>query len=634
MKITAETFRKLETMLMAAGMPSADVLISIIGLAADVISPPLPGEAREPDAIKLRLCGIADRLGWDYDEAPRLLSQANEETIATLGFALCVLDDDGHPPHGLQFTSTEFALSKMLTSIIYGTALVHIEADDRRAMDVDAGSAAMLALISRIAVAGGAILYREPETAGERITDLHSAAATIAALPALRGRVAIHDNSYAGQSRSSATAALLSAVLHGFTVMLTTDNLFNAPTGVASDDPDEYGEEDLRTPGTWSTPTPDATRLEQLVPHIPIALLVPIRRDEVLPPKLAGVFVTAIGPMRRDRKIAATKLQNMAGGRLNEAVTNHIVDLWEGRADLAQPSLDAVGRMLDPSSEHPATRDANIATSHPPMQAKTVVAYSALAEAMARGIAPHVWSPVKLQPKAQSGNFHKELFVCEPTASLLFSETLREEANIRIMLLGAPGTGKSAAASYIAANVLGMPTYDVKMSDVLHYKLGALERAIATAFQAARDRQAVLILDEADSIAQDRYSAGPGASHIVTATTNQILLEMDRHPLPIIAASNFGDRIDPAVKRRFDFTFEVLSIPEHLEARAMRLLLGLDLPNDVPGFGGETVVADYAAAKRVLRLAGGGIDAAVEAVGRARDVRLGKHADKGRRIGF
>ncbi len=50
---------------------------------------------------------------------------------------------------------------------------------------------------------------------------------------------------------------------------------------------------------------------------------------------------------------------------------------------------------------------------------------------------------------------------------------------------------------------------------------------------------------------------------------------------------------------------------------------------------GGTVIADYVGAKRVMQLQGGDADAAVAAIVRARDVRLGRYEQKARRrIGF
>ena len=401
---------------------------------------------------------------------------------------------------------------------------------------------------------------------------------------------------------------------------------FQNAVGTMSEDYDELS----KKMSSWRLMSADGLRLCMLLPHVPFAVLVPIERDAVLVPHAASAFVTAVGPLRRDRAAAQARLREMTDGRLTDAIAEQLYDLWDGRVDRARTSIEAVGRMI----AGPTRASGKRAVTGRDPTSKTSVAFSVLTEAMVAGLMSHVWSPGKRQPKPKPIVFHKQLFVCKPDASVLFSEHLKDEPSIRVMLFGAPGTGKSAAASYIATHVLGMATYHLLMSDILHYRLGALERAIAAAFREARESNAVIILDEADSIAQDRETASPGAVHLVTATTNALLLELDRHPHPIFLCTNFAQRIDPAVKRRFDLSYEVKPIPEALEIEAIKTLLGFDPPENFEGFTGGSVVSDYISAKRQSRLLGRDSAALLAAVQQAGDLRLGRNHPKATRIGF
>ena len=104
--------------------------------------------------------------------------------------------------------------------------------------------------------------------------------------------------------------------------------------------------------------------------------------------------------------------------------------------------------------------------------------------------------------------------------------------------------------------------------------------------------------------------------------------------LPTSRCTNHANRLDDGIRRRVDLAFEIRPIPDDRETLAARLLLGLELPTNVPGMGG-TVIADYVGARRVLQLQGSGADAAAAAIVRARDVRLGRYEQKARRrIGF
>ena len=639
--ITTKTFRAAEQMLLAANISSADALVTVIAAALETMSPtPFPEEARKPDSIVLRLATLAERLGWDHSAALDQMRRVNSAILAELGFSIGdgeILDNEAsteQPTVTSASTTVDITLSATFSAILRGTGLIPITADDRRVMTVDAGSSAVIELVSRIAVVGGALLYREAETADERVSELMTVAATIAAGTTFTGRVVVHDRSDAGRLRVPPTAALLEAVLHDANVLLTTDDLLMPQDGVHdSVADDEFNDINSKVTTSWRGLKPEAVSLSVFLPHVPIAVIVPISGDAVLSPGAATAFVTALGPLRRDRAAAGACLRDMAEDRLSDAVADRLVDLWDGRAERALTSLGAISRMIDDKPLPGSTRNDSRKRQASP-DPHISEAYSAMAEVMVRGLAPHVWSPVTLQPKAKSPTFYRELFVCDPPAELLFSEQLRDEPGVRILLVGPPGTGKSAAASHIASTVLGMPNFDLKAADVLFHRLGSLERAITAAFRQARERSAVLIIDEADSLVQDRATASQSSLHLVTAITNTILIELDRHPMPVILATNFGDRIDPAVKRRLDFTFEVKPIPEDREIRALRLLLDLDPPDDFHGFGGDTVISDYAGAKRVLRIRGGGADAAVSAVRRARDVRLGRQGQGTRRIGF
>ena len=154
---------------------------------------------------------------------------------------------------------------------------------------------------------------------------------------------------------------------------------------------------------------------------------------------------------------------------------------------------------------------------------------------------------------------------------------------------------------------------------------------MSAAFRSARSQNNVLVFDECESIVQSRYTASSNATHLVTALTNQMLLECDGHSLPIIFASNFSERIDPALKRRVDLVFEVQAIPEAMEGRAWELLL--DTPQ--PGAAiGQTCISDYVQADKMRHLTSVRSSESLAAtVRQARDIRLGI-SDNKVKIGF
>ena len=112
-----------------------------------------------------------------------------------------------------------------------------------------------------------------------------------------------------------------------------------------------------------------------------------------------------------------------------------------------------------------------------------------------------------------------------------------------------PGTGKSAFARYLAER-LGLEVLQKRTSDLLSPWVGETEQQIAAAFAEARDAQAFLVFDEADSLLGDRRNAHRSWE---VSQVNEMLTWMESHPLPFACTTNFGEHLDPATLRRFVF---------------------------------------------------------------------------------
>ena len=127
-----------------------------------------------------------------------------------------------------------------------------------------------------------------------------------------------------------------------------------------------------------------------------------------------------------------------------------------------------------------------------------------------------------------------------------------DSPRMTILLWGPPGTGKTEYVKYLAKR-LGTKVVTKMGSDLLDMYVGGTEARIRDAFAEAEAEKALLFLDEIDGLVQSRRDA----DHSWEVTqVNELLHQMERFGGVMVGATNFFDRLDKAVLRRFTFKIE------------------------------------------------------------------------------
>jgi cell division protease FtsH len=129
-----------------------------------------------------------------------------------------------------------------------------------------------------------------------------------------------------------------------------------------------------------------------------------------------------------------------------------------------------------------------------------------------------------------------------------------------LLLVGAPGTGKTLLAKAVAGEA-SVPFFSISGSEFIELFVGVGAARVRDLFEQAKQQApCIVFIDELDALGKSRAGAGPmmGANDEREQTLNQLLTELDGFEVNtgviILAATNRPEVLDPALCRpgRFD----------------------------------------------------------------------------------
>lgn len=140
-----------------------------------------------------------------------------------------------------------------------------------------------------------------------------------------------------------------------------------------------------------------------------------------------------------------------------------------------------------------------------------------------------------------------------------------------VLLMGAPGTGKTLLAKAVAGEA-GVPFFSISGSDFVEMFVGVGASRVRDLFiQGKKNAPCIIFIDEIDAVGRHR-GAGLGGGHDEREQTlNQLLVEMDgfetNEGVILISATNRPDVLDPALLRPGRFDRQVVVPPPDVRGR-------------------------------------------------------------------
>ncbi len=149
------------------------------------------------------------------------------------------------------------------------------------------------------------------------------------------------------------------------------------------------------------------------------------------------------------------------------------------------------------------------------------------------------------------------------------------------LFYGSPGTGKTMAVQ-VMANDLGLELYRIDLSQLTSKYIGETQKNISELFDRAKNINAMLFFDEADSMFAKRSEVKDANDRYANADTAFLLQKLEEHEGITVLATNYVNNIDDAFKRRIKFMINFVFPTADVRLRLWKTILPAEAKIDEP----------------------------------------------------
>ena len=158
-----------------------------------------------------------------------------------------------------------------------------------------------------------------------------------------------------------------------------------------------------------------------------------------------------------------------------------------------------------------------------------------------------------------------------------FAEKYPYGRGLSVLFHGPPGTGKTMAATIIAAE-LGLDLFRIDLSRIISKWVGETEKNLARVFDEAERGRVMLLFDEADSLFTKRTEVRSSVDRYANLEVTYLLQRMENFDGLTVLTTNVETHLDDAFKRRIRYR---IYFPQPKD-KTRAMLWQVQIPKEAP----------------------------------------------------